>query len=269
MWYESSNKVYGRTHNPYNLHRIVGGSSGGEGALVSAAGAPCGLGSDIGGSIRMPAFFNGIFGHKPTGGLVPATGQFPFATTRMLCSGPMTRYAEDLWPLLCVLAGSDGRDAACNARPMLDLLPPPLRWRHGADDTAQPSAAPPPWVESPRDEPPETPVSEAARHIAATETVHAYAPETAQRARALPAIPRMRAPEEIELRGVKVFVLDDLWADAPRFSTPCDKELVDATEDVARRLCRIAGCDGPHRFAMPDLQDAFTVRYTKKMIREG
>lgn len=60
----------GRTANPFNHHVTVGGSSGGEAALISAAGAPFGIGSDIGGSIRMPAAFVGIFGHKPTGGLV-------------------------------------------------------------------------------------------------------------------------------------------------------------------------------------------------------
>jgi len=116
MWMESTNKVYGRTHNPYDVRRTVGGSSGGEGAIVGAGGAPFGLGSDIGGSIRMPAFFNGVFGHKPTGGLVPGSGQFPIAVgaaTRYLTSGPLCRRAEDLWPLLSILAGPDGRDPAC------------------------------------------------------------------------------------------------------------------------------------------------------------
>ena len=108
MWFESSNKVYGRTNNPYDTSRIVGGSSGGEGAAVAAAYAPFGVGSDIGGSIRMPAFFNGVFGHKPTAGLVPNDGQFPVDTSeamlRYQCTGPLTRRAEDLLPLLRVLA---------------------------------------------------------------------------------------------------------------------------------------------------------------------
>uniref|UniRef100_A0A8C9L9Q5 Amidase domain-containing protein n=1 Tax=Pavo cristatus TaxID=9049 RepID=A0A8C9L9Q5_PAVCR len=68
MWYESSNNVYGRTSNPYNLQHIAGGSSGGEGSVLAAACSVIGVGSDIGGSIRMPAFFNGVFGHKPTTG---------------------------------------------------------------------------------------------------------------------------------------------------------------------------------------------------------
>jgi len=116
MWYESSNKVYGRTNNAYNPRHIVGGSSGGEGALISAAGSPFGLGADVGGSIRMPAFFNGVFGHKPTGGLVPNTGQHPYVTedaARFLCTGPLARKAEDLWPLLKILAGPDGKDPGC------------------------------------------------------------------------------------------------------------------------------------------------------------
>ena len=64
MWVESDNRVYGRTNNAYDPARTAGGSSGGEGAAVGAGGAPIGLGSDIGGSIRLPSFFNGVFGHK-------------------------------------------------------------------------------------------------------------------------------------------------------------------------------------------------------------
>ena len=123
MWMESNNRVYGRTNNPYDPSRIVGGSSGGEGAIVGAGGSPFGLGSDVGGSIRMPAFFNGVFGHKPTGGLVPATGQFPTAhgpALRYLTSGPLCRRAEDLMPLLRVLAGPDGKDEGCRELPLGD-----------------------------------------------------------------------------------------------------------------------------------------------------
>lgn len=116
MWMESCNKIYGRTKNPYDPSRIAGGSSGGEGAVIGAGGSPFGLGSDIGGSIRMPAFFNGVFGHKPTGGLVPGTGQYPFAegqARRFVTTGPMARRAEDLWPLLRILQGPDGLDDGC------------------------------------------------------------------------------------------------------------------------------------------------------------
>lgn len=116
MWWESSNRVYGRSNNPYDPSCCVGGSSGGEGAIVGSGASPFGLGSDIGGSIRIPAFFNGVFGHKSTGGLVPATGQFPIPhghALRMMTSGPIARRAEDLMPILRVLAGTDAGDPEC------------------------------------------------------------------------------------------------------------------------------------------------------------
>jgi fatty acid amide hydrolase 2 len=116
MWMESNNRVYGLTRNAYDGERIAGGSSGGEGAMVGAGAAPFGLGSDIGGSIRMPAFFNGVFGLKPTGGLVPVEGQYPLPENealRYLAVGPLARRAEDLMPLLRVLAtGVDGAPPA-------------------------------------------------------------------------------------------------------------------------------------------------------------
>lgn len=115
MWSETYNKVYGRTKNPFGLDRTAGGSSGGEAAIVGAGGAPFGLGSDIGGSIRMPAFFCGVFGHKPTGGAVPMTGHYPRgsgAVGRYNVAGPICRRAKDLMPLMRILAGPDGLDPA-------------------------------------------------------------------------------------------------------------------------------------------------------------
>jgi fatty acid amide hydrolase 2 len=123
MWIESDNRVYGRTRNAYDPHRIAGGSSGGEGAAVGSGGAPFGLGSDIGGSIRLPAFFNGVFGHKPSPGLVPNTGQFPNTegeAARMLTMGPLARRAEDLMPLTRILSGPDGLDERCVERELGD-----------------------------------------------------------------------------------------------------------------------------------------------------
>jgi len=113
MWMETDNRVYGRTNNPFDLRRTVGGSSGGEGALVGAGAVPFGLAADVGGSIRMPAFFNGAFGHKPTGGLVPNTGQYPGGqdeVSRYLTTGPICRCADDLPLLMDVLAGPDPHD---------------------------------------------------------------------------------------------------------------------------------------------------------------
>ena len=95
------------------MSRTVGGSSGGEGAIIASGASPFGLGSDIGGSIRLPAFFNGVFGHKPSAGLVPSTGQHPMAhreALRFLGTGPLCRRAEDLMPLVRLLAGPDGLD---------------------------------------------------------------------------------------------------------------------------------------------------------------
>ncbi|KIH64880.1 Amidase [Ancylostoma duodenale] len=109
MWVESSNTIYGRTANPYDARRMAGGSSGGEGALLGAAASVIGIGSDIGGSIRMPAFFNGIFGMKTTPGVVPLDGHIPEATnykSQMLRIGPMCRFAEDI-PLLIKVMGGD------------------------------------------------------------------------------------------------------------------------------------------------------------------
>src|SRR5215213_7582058 len=116
MWVESENRVYGRTNNAYDPRRTAGGSSGGEGAAVGSGGSPMGLGSDIGGSIRLPAFFNGVFGHKPSPGLVPNTGQWPNATgeaARLLTLGPLARRAEDLMSFLRIVAGPDGQDERC------------------------------------------------------------------------------------------------------------------------------------------------------------
>ncbi|RUS90697.1 hypothetical protein EGW08_001501 [Elysia chlorotica] len=111
MWFESSNYVYGCTNNAYDNTRIVGGSSGGEGCVISSGASVIGIGSDIGGSIRMPCFFNGIFGHKPSISVVDNLGQFPIASEKampMLQTGPMCRYASDLELQLRVMAGPSG-----------------------------------------------------------------------------------------------------------------------------------------------------------------
>ncbi|XP_074518015.1 fatty-acid amide hydrolase 2-B [Halichoeres trimaculatus] len=108
MWGESHNHLYGITNNPYDLSRTPGGSSGGEGSIVGGAGSVIGIGSDIAGSIRMPCFFNGIFGHKTTPGVVTSEHQYPPTTGRheeYVSNGPMCRYAEDLLPVLKIMAG--------------------------------------------------------------------------------------------------------------------------------------------------------------------
>jgi fatty acid amide hydrolase 2 len=115
LWIESDNQIYGRTNNPYDRSRTAGGSSGGEGAAVGVGGSPFGIGADIGGSIRIPALFNGVFGHKPSRGLVPNTGIWPTvnpSAETLLATGPLTRRAEDLMPLLRILAAADLPDPA-------------------------------------------------------------------------------------------------------------------------------------------------------------
>ncbi|HEX4870086.1 MAG TPA: amidase family protein, partial [Moraxellaceae bacterium] len=96
------------SNNPYDPTRIVGGSSGGEGAIIGAGASPFGLGADVGGSIRMPAFFNGVFGHKCSPRLVPNEGQYPGPAGSIddfLSTGPLCRRAEDLEPLLRIMGG--------------------------------------------------------------------------------------------------------------------------------------------------------------------
>lgn len=101
--WECSTLINGRTLNPYDSSRTPGGSSGGEGALIGAGASVFGLGSDIAGSIRVPSMFNGIFGHKPSAGIVSLDGHFPSSTDKnfnqYLTIGPMCRFAKDL-PML-------------------------------------------------------------------------------------------------------------------------------------------------------------------------
>lgn len=116
LWMETYNTIWGRTRNPWDLSRTSGGSSGGEGALVACGAVALGMGSDVGGSIRIPAAFCGVAGHKPTGGLVPNTGHFPPSSPRAgryLCTGPIARTVADLRLAMQVIAGPDGLDAAC------------------------------------------------------------------------------------------------------------------------------------------------------------
>ncbi|RWS01008.1 fatty-acid amide hydrolase 2-like protein, partial [Dinothrombium tinctorium] len=107
FWWDTENKLYGRTNNPYDLSTIPGGSSGGEAAIISSCGSVFGVGTDIGGSIRLPAFFCGIFGHKVTPGIIPTRGIFPLPDKQRECFfsiGPLCRYASDLLPILKVMS---------------------------------------------------------------------------------------------------------------------------------------------------------------------
>ncbi|HME23356.1 MAG TPA: amidase [Acetobacteraceae bacterium] len=125
--WQSFNPVYGATSNPWNLAHTPGGSSGGGAAAMAAGFAALELGSDIGGSIRVPAHYCGVFGHKPSWGLCSGRGQslVPIAAmTDIAVIGPLARSATDLLLALDVIAGAD---------PVQDvgtvMLPPPRAMR--------------------------------------------------------------------------------------------------------------------------------------------
>jgi Asp-tRNA(Asn)/Glu-tRNA(Gln) amidotransferase A subunit family amidase len=123
MAWETDNLLYGRTNNPWDLERTPGGSSGGEAAAIAAGMSAGGVGSDGGGSIRVPAHFSGICGLKPTPGRIPATGHYPasvgpFALIGVV--GPMARTVADLKVLFEVMQGPDVGDT-CS-------VPVPVRW---------------------------------------------------------------------------------------------------------------------------------------------
>ena len=111
--YETDNYITGRTNNPWNPECTPGGSSGGESAAIAARFSAGGIGSDGGGSVRIPAHFSGITGLKPTPGRVSAAGHFPVINHPgglLGVGGPMARNAEDVRRLFTVLAGYDSQD---------------------------------------------------------------------------------------------------------------------------------------------------------------
>ena len=115
--WQSYNEIYGTTNNPYDLGRTPGGSSGGSSAAVAAGYGPLSLGSDLAGSLRVPAFHCGLFAHKPTYGLAPLRGHTPPPSPPlpfdrdMSVIGPMARCAADLSLVLDVIAGPDPLEA--------------------------------------------------------------------------------------------------------------------------------------------------------------
>jgi Asp-tRNA(Asn)/Glu-tRNA(Gln) amidotransferase A subunit family amidase len=128
MAWETDNLLYGRTNSPWDLERTPGGSSGGEAAAIAAGMSAGGVGSDGGGSIRVPAHFSGICGLKPTPGRIPSTGHFPassgpFALIGVV--GPMARTVADLKALFEIMQGPDDGDS-CAA-------PVPLQWPGDAE----------------------------------------------------------------------------------------------------------------------------------------
>ena len=120
--WQSFNPIYGATNNPWDVTRTPGGSSGGGAAACAAGFGGLEMGSDIGGSIRVPAHYCGLFGHKPTWGLASPRGHSPVdaaAMTDISCIGPLARSARDLALALEAIAGPDPADSG-----MRVVLPP-------------------------------------------------------------------------------------------------------------------------------------------------
>jgi Asp-tRNA(Asn)/Glu-tRNA(Gln) amidotransferase A subunit family amidase len=134
LWWETANLVFGRTSNPIDPQRSAGGSSGGEAVAVATGMSSLGIGSDLGGSIRLPSHYCGVVGLKPTHGRVPLTGHFPETLRRFTHAGPIARSVRDAALALTILQGSDGED------PFAGPLPPPpardaslrIGWTHSA-----------------------------------------------------------------------------------------------------------------------------------------
>ena len=119
----TTNKLFGATRNPWNLNVSPGGSSGGTGAGIAAGMAPIGLGTDLGGSIRAPASFNGIVGLRPSQGRVPVWPQdFAWDTLVPHVHGPMARDAADTARMLSAMAGPDDLDPSSLPAPTCDYV---------------------------------------------------------------------------------------------------------------------------------------------------
>lgn len=130
---QCENSLFGSTKNPWNPERTAGGSSGGEAAAIAAGMSPLGVGSDIGGSLRIPAHYCGVFCLKPTEGRVPQSGHIPPLPGAMnwirhfAVSGPMARSAADLRLCLKIIAGPDGRDLSVPPASLREIPARPLK----------------------------------------------------------------------------------------------------------------------------------------------
>jgi Asp-tRNA(Asn)/Glu-tRNA(Gln) amidotransferase A subunit family amidase len=130
MAYETANLLHGQTRNPWDLERSPGGSSGGESAAIAAGLSAAGLGSDSGGSVRVPAHFTGICSLKPTPGRIPGIGHLPACVgpfSILGAIGPMARTVSDVSLMFRVLAGQDVNDSASPPVGLREPSPEELR----------------------------------------------------------------------------------------------------------------------------------------------
>ena len=292
MWYESYqlrtalrwgiNQV--STGNPYDDRCIVGGSSGGEAATIAAGASPCGGGSDIGGSIRMPAAFNGIYGHKPTGGLVSNAGQVPSTNCVAMTTGPLCRFAEDLWPLLMLMAAAnrqpgDPHDGSLRAVTLVDVALPLLHTGSGAVrgagsgggesaaavfSTAEVGAAAASTAVRPQQQqqrsrsrsrsPSSRPPSPTRRRAASQQQQQSLSSKTS--ITAAPPYALSRAPRVLSSwSDVTVHVLT--YDARPAFTTPVQGRIRAAIAHSAQVLVSEYGCRGVVELELPELRDAF------------
>jgi amidase len=237
----TDNPVYGRTNNPYGLDRTTAGSSGGEAAIQAAGGSPLGIGSDSGGSLRLPAHYCGIATIKPTTGRVPNTGAFQLpgglSDTRSQI-GPMSRFVADLGPTLAVIAGPDWRDSG--------VVPVPL----GREEDVHVTGLRVAWYDDDGDVTPTTATKETVR---ATTQALADAGATVEPTRP----PALRDALSItqgywgmsDLKGNEVEALFERWdafrSDMLQFMTRYDVILCPVDQHPAP--CHDAA--DPHRFA--------------------
>jgi len=236
---QSTNKVFGTTDNPFDRTRTPGGSSGGSAAALAAGLTGLELGSDIGGSIRTPAAWCGLFGHKPTYGIVPLGGHIPpppghLAPIDMGVVGPLGRSAADIALALEVVAGPDGSDAVA-----WELRLPPAR--HDHLDGFRVGL----WIDDPR-------CAVAAEVRAALEAAAGALADAGARIVPLaeaataagleaPSLAALTAPYQPLLQavmsaGLPDFVFDELAATAAQAAPDDDREHVRYARDVTARV---------------------------------
>jgi len=223
---QSYNDLFGCTNNPYDLTRTPGGSSGGAAAAVAAGFTSLELGSDIGGSIRTPSHWTGIYGHKPSFGIVSNLGHMPGppgaqSQPDLAVAGPLARSAEDLAIALDVLAAPDENDAAGWR---LDLARP----RHERLSDFRVAT----WFEDPA-----IPVDDAvrARFEATIEALRGAGVQVDEKARpALVLKDLIRAFDRLLMPIVLAEIPDEALAGLTRFANSFDKEDMSDAAEAAR-----------------------------------